>query len=233
MKKYLLFVLFVLSGFALTAQKIRDIVYIKGGIVVKGFITEQVPNEYVKIRSGRNLFVFEENKIVNIEKENPFLIYEEIDRPFFLNKGIGVDFAGLGLGIHYFPFNRNLGLGVDIGTGFFVVYGFTGSIYYRIFLKNITNRIVPYVGGAYTAIGSLVGNSSEHISLKLGFDFKMRDGNYLSFGINLSFFRKVYDDSAYEIVIGTDGYKRARVIEPAFKSGRVYFLPSITYKINK
>jgi len=234
MQKYLLLVILVLSNFILTAQKIKDIVSLKNGTSIKGFIIEQVPNEYVKIKVGKNTFVFEENKIDNIEKEK--LIYEDSKNPFLLNLGIGTDFSGVGIGIHLFPFNKNLGFGLDIGYIIFIS-GFTSSVYYR-FLPNdtTTKRIIPYLGASYSYYYSpfsrSVGSFAEHVAFRLGFDLKLKNGNYLSFGFNISFLAKISNGDEYEYITGADGYKKRIKVKPVFKSEKLYFLPSISCKIN-
>ena len=46
-----------------------DVVYLKNGSVIRGMIIEQKPNEYIKIQSGKNIFVYQMDEIDKITKE--------------------------------------------------------------------------------------------------------------------------------------------------------------------
>jgi hypothetical protein len=47
----------------------EDVVYLKNGTIIHGMIIEQVPNESLKIKSDRNVFVFKLNEVEKITKE--------------------------------------------------------------------------------------------------------------------------------------------------------------------
>jgi len=47
----------------------RDVVYLKNGSIIKGVVIEQVINDYIKIESGDNLFVYKFDEVLRIEKE--------------------------------------------------------------------------------------------------------------------------------------------------------------------
>ena len=51
------------------SEKYEDVIYLKDGSVIYGTIIEIKPNEYYKIKSGRNIFVFQLNEIDIIKKE--------------------------------------------------------------------------------------------------------------------------------------------------------------------
>lgn len=72
--KYLLYSLlglFVLISTAIYSQKnYQDVVYLKNGSVIRGIITEQIPNKYIKIETvGDNIFVFQVDEIEKLTKE--------------------------------------------------------------------------------------------------------------------------------------------------------------------
>ena len=46
-----------------------DVVELNDGTVIKGTIMETKPNEYIKIKSGDNIFVYQMNQINLIKKE--------------------------------------------------------------------------------------------------------------------------------------------------------------------
>ena len=47
----------------------EDVVYLKNGSIIHGMIIEQVPNESIKIKSEKNIFVFRLDEILKITKE--------------------------------------------------------------------------------------------------------------------------------------------------------------------
>jgi hypothetical protein len=46
-----------------------DIVELNDGTIIKGTIVETKPNEYIKIKSGENIFIYQMNQINLIKKE--------------------------------------------------------------------------------------------------------------------------------------------------------------------
>ena len=67
MYRYVVFILFICS-FAFS-QKYEDIVYLKDGSIIHGIIIERAPNRYIKIKSGKNVFVYEMHEIRKMTKE--------------------------------------------------------------------------------------------------------------------------------------------------------------------
>ena len=67
---YGLFFLFLFFDSIIFAQKDNDVVYLKDGSIIRGMIIEQSPNEYIKIKSGENVFVYEINEIEKMIKES-------------------------------------------------------------------------------------------------------------------------------------------------------------------
>ena len=67
MKK--MFVLFILLFGIIFSQQYEDVIYMKDGSVIKGLIIEQVPNDYIKIQSGQNVFVYQVSEIRKFTKE--------------------------------------------------------------------------------------------------------------------------------------------------------------------
>jgi len=50
-------------------QTYEDVVILKNGSEIHGIIIEQKPNEYIKIQSGKNIFVFQMDEIELMKKE--------------------------------------------------------------------------------------------------------------------------------------------------------------------
>ena len=57
-----------LLGYCFT-QTYEDVVILKNGSEVHGIIIEQKPNEFIKIQSGKNIFVYQMDEIELIKKE--------------------------------------------------------------------------------------------------------------------------------------------------------------------
>ena len=53
----------------IVSQTYEDVVILKNGSEIHGIIIEQKPNEYIKIQSGRNIFVYQMDEIELIKKE--------------------------------------------------------------------------------------------------------------------------------------------------------------------
>ena len=91
-----LFVLLLLTffAFALQAQEqYIDVIYLKNGNVLRGTIIEQVPSEYVKLKtSDGSEFVFRVDEIERITKEeNPvYLLNENVSKRGYVGVTLGV-----------------------------------------------------------------------------------------------------------------------------------------------
>ena len=72
MQKFLLSILLLVLisiGFTQTYTDYKDIVILKDGSKIHGIIIEEKPYEYIKIQSGKNIFVFEFDEIELLKKE--------------------------------------------------------------------------------------------------------------------------------------------------------------------
>ena len=76
MKKIILLVVFALCF----AETYEDVIYLKDGSVIRGIIIEQAPNEYIKIQSGQNIFVYQINEVEKIKKEISISNEEKYDK---------------------------------------------------------------------------------------------------------------------------------------------------------
>ena len=66
MSKYLIILLFV--NVIAFSQNYEDVVILKNGSEIHGIIIEQKPNHYIKIKSGRNTFVYNFDEIELLKK---------------------------------------------------------------------------------------------------------------------------------------------------------------------
>jgi hypothetical protein len=130
MKQIIFISIFVLISSVLFAQDKEDIVYLKNGSVIKGQITEIVPDKHVKIEIyGGNVLVFtfaEIEKIEKVEVDGLSTVSNDngqtegqIFSDYYNQSSLGVALAGgglLGLTYRYFPTEKK---------------GFEGGIFYR------------------------------------------------------------------------------------------------------
>lgn len=61
---------FVTLAFTMNAQQYQDVVYLKNGSVIRGLITEQIPNKSLKIETtDGSIFICDMNDVNKITKE--------------------------------------------------------------------------------------------------------------------------------------------------------------------
>tara|TARA_B100001123_G_C15275049_1_gene1011817 strand:+ start:152 stop:985 length:834 start_codon:yes stop_codon:yes gene_type:complete len=65
--KYFLIILALVS--ISISEEYQDVVYLNDGSIIKGIIIETEPNQYIKIKSGENIFVYQMDQIDVIKKE--------------------------------------------------------------------------------------------------------------------------------------------------------------------
>ena len=84
MKNFLLLIMMIASSFAFAQTNIEDVVYLKSGSVIRGKILEQ-KSETVKVELlGGSVFVFRQNEIDSIKRENTFKNkLKEINKNYF------------------------------------------------------------------------------------------------------------------------------------------------------
>ena len=120
--------LLVFFGFIL-CQQYQDVIYLKNGSEIRGIIIEQSPNEYIKIRSGSNIFVYEMDKIEKFTKEE--IIKEEplLNKNFSVSLGALDDTYNLLSIRNDFLLDKNNNLYGSIGFGFGLNWVFAGLKY--------------------------------------------------------------------------------------------------------
>lgn len=114
----LLFAVFCLITVPAAAQnQMEDVVYLKTGGIIRGVIVEQVPAQYVKIRTkDQNVFVFKPEEIEKMTREN--LISSDNTGNFQMPKeGFG-GFAEVGLALGFGSYRKKLvdNAGQNMGT---------------------------------------------------------------------------------------------------------------------
>ncbi len=126
MKKLILLVSIFLFSICAFAQESKDVVYLKNGSVIKGEITEMIPNKHIKIKTADgSLFVYSFTEIEKTEKEivenSPFTKVSTVAKggyysDYFNKSSFGVAIGGggiLGLTYRYFPTEK---IGIEGGV---------------------------------------------------------------------------------------------------------------------
>lgn len=137
--KTLLIAFSFLIAFATSAQDYQDVVYLKNGSIIRGIITEQIPNESIKIESQGNVFIFKLDEIEKITKERVNGVRREKEPKVKETSGLRKGYHGIAevaLGISYgddidhanetvkinlvngFRFNPHLAIGLSTGARF-------------------------------------------------------------------------------------------------------------------
>ena len=125
----------LLATSSLSAQKMQEVIYLKNGSIIKGTVIEQVPNEFVKIRTrDGSIYVYPIAEVVKITKESSsdrfsrvsdthgykaFVDFAltaaggvyDVRAEFVTSHGYRIDpyiYAGMGVGLHYYRGSRVL-----------------------------------------------------------------------------------------------------------------------------
>ena len=175
MKKLLIFP--ILFSFVLS-QVYEDVVILKNGSEIHGIIIEQKPNEYIKIKSGRNIFVYQINEIELFKKEILSEEKEKKSKIFDKNRSLAV---GIGT-------NRSLSL-VSISqdfkmtqnSSFFLTAGIGSAIIGTgvAYQNNYNNNGIQ--------ISTTFGLSTPSIWISwhttLNYQWYINDNSFISFGV--------------------------------------------------
>jgi hypothetical protein len=68
-KNILLLIYFVCQASFSFSQTLEDVIYLKNGSVIHGIILEQIPDQTIKIKSDKNVFLFKMSEVAKIVKE--------------------------------------------------------------------------------------------------------------------------------------------------------------------
>ena len=176
MKKYILIIIILFSF--IVSQTYEDVVILKNGSQIHGIIIEEKPNEYIKIKSGRNIFVYQMNEIELFKKEILSEEKEKKSRIFDKNRSLAV---GIGT-------NRSLSL-VSISqdfkmtqnSSFFLTAGIGSAIIGTgvAYQNNYNNNGIQ--------ISTTFGLSTPSIWISwhttLNYQWYINDNSFISFGV--------------------------------------------------
>ena len=152
MKKLVLSAIFLLLIAGVYAQK-REIIYLKGGSVIKGRLM-QVDDHKVAVHSGRNIWYFDDSEIDTITSVwNPFTTTGNGNMNFFIKASGGV-LAGSSDNVKDTPFSFDASFNIRVASTFYAGIGagidFLEESYMPVFL-NLEyhfreSQFTPFIG---------------------------------------------------------------------------------------
>lgn len=202
MKKYLLVVMMlIITLFPLSAQKSKDVLYLKNGSVIYGKLIEIVDDQYKMQTSDGSILIYKTSEVEKFAKESPFFDGRKTE-------GFGFSLeAGLLVGSQHTkytaPFSFNFLANVTSNTKNIISIGsgveFFGRPYTPLFIEYkyifYNKKTSPFIfarGGAVIPFGgdeqtpSLVNNYNDGPK-----DFK--GGASLTFGTGISWAKEDYE----------------------------------------
>mgnify|MGYP001271982747 CR=1 FL=1 len=173
MYRYVVIILFICS-FAFS-QKYEDVVYLKNGSEIHGTIIERAPNRYIKIKSGKNVFVYQISEIEKMTKE---VIADSESDYFDMHSSIGIGLttnksANVVRYTYDLKLSRNTAIFAMVGYG--VLFGL-GIVWQQDYNDN--GMMIGWSGGIDVMDWS-VGSFSISYQWKLG-----NKPNFISLGIS-------------------------------------------------
>lgn len=208
-KKPLLLLLFAIG----ICQSDEDVVYLKNGSIVRGKIIEQKLNEYIKIKTEKNIFVYESEEIDKITKETIFSkISDNSSNQSDSIKTIKKKSIQIGLTENIFYSGLELNIHHTLDQKFGIIY----TTYLR--------GVAPDVGyGIGIGINySLSGINKEGIKSSLTMGIPIR-GKIINFNLSGIYQRKIKKSGFYSVGLMTGLLKQ----DDDFFA---YLMPILTYK---
>jgi hypothetical protein len=138
MKKHILFVIIlIITGFQLSAQKSKDVLYLKNGSIIRGKLIEIVDDQYKMQTYDGSIFIYKTAEVEKFTKETPFFDGRKVD-----GFGVAIE-AGLLIGSqkseYSAPFSFNFLLGLTSKTKNIISLGtgveFIGRSYTPLFIE--------------------------------------------------------------------------------------------------
>jgi hypothetical protein len=202
MKKHILFfILLIITGIQLTAQKSKDVLYLKNGSIIYGKLIEIIDDQYKMKTSDGSIFIYRSSEVEKFAKESPFFDGRKAN-------GMGISLeAGLLVGAQHSefsaPFSFNFLAGMTSNTKNITSIGsgveFFGRPYTPLFIEY--KRIVydrktsPFFfvrGGGVIPFGGNEQKASQTYSYNTGpEDYK--GGASFTLGTGISWAKQDYD----------------------------------------
>lgn len=178
---YLLIIISLLSIIcADTSQEYEDVIYLNNGSEIRGIIIDSIPNEYVKIKSCDNIFVYQTKEIRLIEKEMILNTKTQTFKNFSMNLGLD-DAIAVWTIRNDFPIGNNNNFYATAGIGLGANMLFAGLKYDSNYKKNGISCILS--GGM--SMGDDTINKSIQFSGSSKFKISKSNDFFLNLGATL------------------------------------------------
>jgi hypothetical protein len=202
MKKLFIFLtLLIVIGFSLSAQRTKDVLYLKNGSMVYGKLVEIKDDQYKMQTAEGSIFIFKTDEVERFAKESPN--YDGRKKSGF---GFALE-AGLLVGSqeteYQSPFSFNALAGATIQTRNVLSFGsgveFIGKPYMPLFLEYkyifTEKKTAPFI---FLRAGGLVqvsttGPDSYDTSTSYGTPFNYKGGGSFTLGSGISWARDDYE----------------------------------------
>ena len=177
--KKLIFIMIV--GICFT-QTYEDLVILKNGSEIHGIIIEQKPNEYIKIQSGQNVFVFQMDEIEVMKKE--IISNEDVSNNksesniFDKNHSIGI---GIGTNKSFNILQYTYDLKLSDNAALFALLGYGNIFGLGITWQSNYNDDGFMVGWS----GGMDVEGASFGSLSLSYQWRLKNSsNFISLGLS-------------------------------------------------
>lgn len=224
MRKLILFIVVLLFSSLAYSQANQDVVYLKNGTIIKGTITEQVPNEQLKIRTIEGLFyTCKFTEIEKITQEANEVNLEEYGGK--LSYGIALGGGGLfGVPFRFYPSPL---FALEIGA------------YYRPMLRlddGGTNSGLMIAGGLNIFLDKAYNHEKgkiklDGISLKAGYSFAEYPESIFSAGWAHESFKKKNKNRSFIFELGM-GIAKLNTNADFYYANEKKTMPLIYWKCN-
>jgi hypothetical protein len=191
----------MLIGFHLSAQRVKDVLYLKNGSIIYGKLLEIKGDTYKMQASDGSIFIYKSEDVEKFAKESPlFEGRKSAGFGFALEAGL---LAGEKHSDYSAPFSFNILAGVIINTKNIISFGsgveFLGKPYtpllieYKYLISN--KKVTPFVflrgGGIVRLSGSDAGSNDNNYIYNTPFNY--RGGASFALGTGLSWAKEDYE----------------------------------------
>jgi hypothetical protein len=200
-KLFILLTLLIVIGFSLSAQRTKDVLYLKNGSIVYGKLIEIKDNQYKIQTAEGSIFIFKTDEVERFANESPFFDGRRKNGfGFALEAGILV---GSQETKYQSPFSFNTLVGATIKMRNVVSFGsgveFIGKPYMPLFLEYkyifTSKKASPFIfarGGGLVQV-SATDPDSYDLSTSYGTPFNYKGGGSFTLGSGISWAKDDYE----------------------------------------
>ena len=201
MKRHLIiFIILIFIIFPISAQKAKDVLYLKNGSIIYGKLIEIIDDQYKLQTADGSIFIYKSSEVEKFTKESPLIINRRTDgASFALEAGLLAGAQNTGYSA---PFSFNFLAGMTYNTKNIISLGsgveFIGKPFTPLFLEYkylmYERKTTPFLffrGGALFQVG---GDDSETYDINYNYNpFNYKGGMSLAFGSGISWSKEEYE----------------------------------------